>query len=95
MVAIICSHIFCLQGPNYVFSISRADFCEEPILHWMSKLSSEVKMAIKNSKFLIRFLGRKKIWVWCLYDMGIVKIGTWNFLFLFVYKCFYCGVRNF
>lgn len=52
MVAIICSHIFCLQGPNYVFSISRADFCEEPILHWMSKLSSEVKMAIKNSKVL-------------------------------------------
>ncbi|KAG4976738.1 5-dehydro-2-deoxygluconokinase 1 [Glycine soja] len=31
---------------------SRADFCEEPILHWMSKLSSEVKMAIKNSKVL-------------------------------------------
>ncbi|KAK7393445.1 hypothetical protein VNO78_22001 [Psophocarpus tetragonolobus] len=31
---------------------SRADFTKEPILHWMSKLSSEVKMAIKNSKVL-------------------------------------------
>ncbi|TKY52709.1 Fructokinase-1 protein [Spatholobus suberectus] len=31
---------------------SRADFSKEPALHWMSKLSSEVKIAIKNSKVL-------------------------------------------
>lgn len=31
---------------------SRADFTKEPALHWLSKLSSEVKIAIKNSKVL-------------------------------------------
>ncbi|KAK7277563.1 hypothetical protein RJT34_22578 [Clitoria ternatea] len=31
---------------------SRADFSKEPAFHWMSKLSREVKMAIKNSKVL-------------------------------------------
>jgi len=34
------------------FSISRADFSKEPAFHWMSKLSSEVKIAIENSKVL-------------------------------------------
>lgn len=43
---------FCIQRPNYGFSISRADFTKEPALHWLSKLSSEVKVAIKNSKVL-------------------------------------------
>ncbi|ESW16702.1 hypothetical protein PHAVU_007G178600 [Phaseolus vulgaris] len=31
---------------------SRADFSKEPAFHWMSKLSSEVKIAIENSKVL-------------------------------------------
>uniref|UniRef100_A0A5B7AVN1 Carbohydrate kinase PfkB domain-containing protein n=1 Tax=Davidia involucrata TaxID=16924 RepID=A0A5B7AVN1_DAVIN len=31
---------------------SRADFSKEPAFSWMSKLSNEVKMAIKNSKVL-------------------------------------------
>ncbi|KAJ6681251.1 hypothetical protein OIU74_019681 [Salix koriyanagi] len=31
---------------------SRADFCKEPAFSWMSRLSGEVKMAIKQSKIL-------------------------------------------
>ncbi|CAK9158764.1 unnamed protein product [Ilex paraguariensis] len=31
---------------------SRADFCKEPTFSWLSKLSIEVKMAIKQSKLL-------------------------------------------
>ena len=39
-------HTFCLF-------ISRADFCKEPAFSWLSNLSIEVKMAIKQSKLLL------------------------------------------
>lgn len=38
---------------NVAFVVfSRADFCKEPAFSWMSRLSGEVKMAIKQSKIL-------------------------------------------
>lgn len=37
---------------KHVFSVSRADFSKEPAFHWMNKLSTKVKVAIKKSKVL-------------------------------------------
>ena len=46
---------FCAQQDHlYVAFVvfSRADFCEDPAFSWMTKLTEEVKMAIKQSKIL-------------------------------------------
>lgn len=54
MVLIFSHFFFCLQWPNWAFFVptSRADFFKEPAFNWLSKMSREAKLAIKNSKVL-------------------------------------------